>query len=105
MAGEEPAPLWALQVLGPRPARHQAEQVWDQAVGVVEQYRAIAAIAKLDHPLGPEPGLLHPNETRWRGAAATLRWATVELDREQHLNRQVRHDLGLNRSDGLGISM
>lgn len=27
MAGEEPAPLWALQVLGPRPDRQQAAHV------------------------------------------------------------------------------
>ena len=105
MAGDEPAPLWALRVLGPRPDRQRAAQVWDRAVGVVEQYRTIAAIAEHDHPLGRQPGLLHSNETPWRGAAATLRWATVQLDREQHLNRQLRHDLGLDRSDGLGISM
>ncbi len=105
MAGEEPAPLWALHILGPRPDRHHAAQIWDHAVGVVDQYRTIAAITDHDHPLGREPGLLHPHETAWRGAAATLRWATVQLDREPHLNRQLRHDLGLDRSDGLGISM
>ncbi|MFN0030277.1 MAG: hypothetical protein ACKV2O_24250 [Acidimicrobiales bacterium] len=72
---------------------------------MVEQYRTIAGVTDHDHPLGREPGLLHPDESRWRGAAATLSWATVELDREQHLNRQLRHDLGLDRSEGLGISM
>ncbi|MFN0028495.1 MAG: MobF family relaxase [Acidimicrobiales bacterium] len=105
LAGEEPAPLWALQVLGPRPDRQHSAQVWDQAIGVVEQYRTIAAITDHDHPLGREPGLLHPNETPRRSAAATLRWATVELDREQFLNRQLRRDLGFERSEGLGISM
>ena len=79
--------------------------VWDQAVGVVDQYRTIAAITEHDHPLGRQPGLRHAHEARRRGAAATLKSATVELDREQHLNRQIRHDLGLDRSEGLGISM
>lgn len=70
---------------------------------MVEQYRTIAATAEHDHSLGRQPGLLHANETRWRGAAATLSWATVQLDREQHLNRQLRHDLGLDRGDGLSM--
>ncbi|MFN0029417.1 MAG: hypothetical protein ACKV2O_19865 [Acidimicrobiales bacterium] len=54
--------------------------------------------------MGRQPGLLHPNEASWRSARSTLRWATVELDREQHLNHQLRRDLGLERSRGLGIS-
>lgn len=72
---------------------------------MVEQYRTIAAVTDHDQPLGREPGLLHLDETFWRGAAATLSSATVELDREQHLDRQLRHDLGLDRSEGMGISM
>jgi hypothetical protein len=78
--------------------------VWDRTVGEVNQYRTIHTITDIDQPLGPRPARLHPDHHTWATAAASLGHAAEQLGRQDQLHPQLRHDLGLDHSPGLGIS-
>jgi hypothetical protein len=97
---------WTEGTLGPRPAHHPTRAaIWDHAVAAIGQYRDIWHITDHERPLGPRPH--HYNDPRhydWQDAASTLADAGRRLGRDRHFDHQLRHDLGLEHEQGLGIS-
>ncbi|MGE4164122.1 MAG: hypothetical protein AB7G23_20555 [Vicinamibacterales bacterium] len=104
-AGVNPAPYWAINILGVRPAHGDLAGVWDHTVGRVEHYRTIHTITSDHEPIGAPPHPGNPDDVRWAGVAADLGGAAMQLGREQDLEAHLRHHLGLDRSLGHGISL
>lgn len=102
-AALDPTPTWTHNSLGARPQDPDLAEVWDHAVGLTSQYRAIHAITSLDSPLGPPPLRSHPDYREWATVAATLDHAAAQLDSD--LNPHLAHHLHPEPDTGLGISM
>jgi hypothetical protein len=73
---------------------------------VIGQYRDIWGITDDRQPVGSRPRTYdNPRRPDWQHAARTLADAVRQLDRDQGLDTQLREDIGLDHSRGLGISM
>ncbi|MGE4164115.1 MAG: MobF family relaxase [Vicinamibacterales bacterium] len=102
LAGEQPAPSWALDLLGARPHEPELAGAWDHTVGRVEQYRTIHNVTSDHEPIGARPPRSHASYPHWASIAAQLGDTAQQLGREHDLDPHVRHHLGLDHDHSLG---
>ncbi|MFN0090104.1 MAG: MobF family relaxase [Acidimicrobiales bacterium] len=107
LAREQPAPSWAIDILGARPHHVELAGVWDRTVGRVEQYRTIHNVTSDHEAIGARPQRSHPDYPHWASVTAELGDTARELGCEHGLDPHVRHHLGLDhdRALGRGISL
>ncbi|MGD9750934.1 MAG: MobF family relaxase [Acidimicrobiia bacterium] len=92
-AGIDPPPRWATTTLGHRPNQPELAELWDHAVGRIEQQRTIHAVTSDHDPIGGCPPRGHPAYAGWAANSAALAEAIGRLHGEQHLARVMDRDL------------
>ena len=100
------APAWVAHHFGQRPEQPDLSAAWENAVGIVEQYRQVWNVAEVDPPMGHEPHWQDPAHDDWCAASAavhdlsqqlvTANWPHLENLSPLSQHRRLDHDHGLS---------